>query len=248
LGLQWLNPTWSPDGRFIAFSALAGGLTDIFIYDLETERLKKVTDDAFADLYPAWSPDGRAIAFVTDRFSTDISILSIGNYELALMDPETGEIQKVPGFSSAKNINPQWSSNSRSLYFLSDQNGISNIYRVDLESQKIFQVTNIYTGVTGITALSPALSVAQKSERLVYCLYEDEKFNIYSIDSREDLVGREPITEFAKVRPSVLPPRKKPEGEVLGLLKNPLYGLPKETEYEVSDYKPKLKLDYVSQH
>ncbi len=242
-----LNPTWSPDGRFIAFSALAGGLTDIFIYDLEADNLKKMTDDAFADLYPAWSPDGRAIAFVTDRFSTNLSILSIGNYELALMNPDTGEIQKVPGFSRAKNINPQWSPDSRSLYFLSDRNGITNVYRVDLESHRIFQVTNLYTGVSGITALSPALSVAQESERLVYCLYEEEKYNIYSIDSAEDLTGREPIAPFQKLRPSVLPPRKKAEGEVLGLLKNHLFGLPEETEYEVSDYKPKLKLDYVSQ-
>ena len=242
-----LNPTWSPDGRFIAFSALVGGLSDIFMYDLEEDKLERMTDDAFADLYPAWSPDGRFIAFVTDRFSTDLSILSIGNYELALKDMETGDIQKVPGFRNAKNINPQWSPDSKSLYFLSDQNGITNVYRIDLENQKIFQVTNLYTGVSGIMALSPALSVSQKSERLVYCLYEDDKYNIYSIDSADDLRGREPITQLAQVSPSVLPPRKKPEGEVLGLLKNPLYGLPEEGEFEISDYKPKLKLDYVSQ-
>jgi Tol biopolymer transport system component len=242
-----LNPTWSPDGRFIAFSALVGGLSDIFIYDLEEDKLERMTDDAFADLYPAWSPDGRYIAFVTDRFSTDLSILSIGSYELALRDMETGDIQKVPGFRSAKNINPQWSPDSKSLYFLSDQNGITNVYRIDLASQKIFQVTNLYTGVSGIMALSPALSVSQKSERLVYCLYEDDRYNIYSIDSAEDLRGREPIAQLARVNPSVLPPREKAEGEVLGLLKNPLYGLPEESEFEVSSYKPKLKLDYVSQ-
>ena len=242
-----LNPTWSPDGRFVAFSALAGGLTDIFIYDLETDRLKKMTDDSFADLYPAWSPDGSSIAFVTDRFSTDLSILSIGNYELALMDPETGNIKKVPGFSDAKNINPQWSSDSQSLYFLSDRDGITNIYRIDLESQNIFQVTNLYTGVSGIMALSPALSVAQKSARLAYCVYEDEKYNIYSIDSAEDVLGKELTDQLAEVRPSVLPPRKKPEGEVFGLLQNPVFGLPEQIEYEVSDYRAKLKLDYMSQ-
>ena len=242
-----LNPTWSPDGRFVAFSALEGGLTDIFIYDLETEKLGKKTDDSFADLYPAWSPDGKTIAFVTDRFSTDLSILSLGNYELALMDPDTGEIQKVPCFRGVKNINPQWSSDSQSLYFLSDRNGITNIYRIDLKSKNIFQITNLYTGVSGITALSPALSVAQKSARLAYCVYEDEKFNIYSIDSAEDICGRKPTDQLPEVNPSVLPPREKPEGEVLELIQNPVFGLPEETEYETSDYKPKLKLDYISQ-
>lgn len=242
-----LNPTWSPDGRFVAFSALEGGLTNIFIYDLGSGTLRKMTDDLYSDLYPAWSPDGRTIAFVTDRFSTDLSILSIGNYDLALMDSETGEIEKVSGFKGAKNINPQWSPDSKSLYFLSDQNGISNLYRIDIDSRNIYQVSNIYTGITGITALSPALSVAQESGRISYCLYEEDKFSIYSIDSPEDAVGKESIIQFGDVRPSVLPPRRKPEGEVLGLIKNPFYGLPKEAEFEVSEYKPKLKLDYVSQ-
>lgn len=241
-----LNPTWSPDGRYVAFSALVGGLTDLFIYDLKADTLKKMTHDPFADLYPAWSPDGRWIAFSTDRFSTDLSILSIGDYELALLDPVSGEIEKVPAFNRAKNINPQWSADGKSLYFLSDQNGISNVYRIDLESQVIFQVTNLYTGASGITALSPALSVAQKSGQLAYCVYEEEKYSIYSIDSPEDTKGQESLVQFDEVIPSVLPPRTKPEGELLGLLRNPLFGLPQETDYEVSNYKPKLTLDYVS--
>jgi Tol biopolymer transport system component len=242
-----LNPTWSPDGRFIAFSALEGGFTDIFIYDLETDTIRKMTDDPYADLFPVWAPDGHSIAFATDRFSTDLSILSAGDYELALMDPVTGEIEKVSGFMGAKNINPQWSADSKSLYFLSDQSGISNIYRIDLENQNIFQVTNLYTGVTGITALSPALSVAQDTGHLAYCLYEKNKFNIYFMDSPEALAGQDQMTQFGELRPAVLPPREEPEGEVLGLLRNPLYGLPREMEYEINDYDPKLKLDYVSQ-
>jgi len=242
-----ISPTWSPDGRYIAFSALVGGLTDLFIYDLETDQLKRMTEDPFAEIQPAWSPDGRYIAFCTDRFSTDLTILSIGNYELALLDPATGEIKKIPGFKSGKHINPQWSPDSASLYFISDHNEISNIYRIDLDTSKIFQVTNLYTGVSSITTLSPAFSVAQKTGELAYCLYEEDQYSIYSIDSAEALKGKEPITQFAKIRPSVLPPRKKPGGAILGLLKNPIFGLPEEKEYEVKAYKPKLMLDYVTQ-
>jgi hypothetical protein len=242
-----LDPTWSPDGRFVAFSALVGGLTDIFIYDLQTRNLKRMTDDAFADLYPTWAPDGHSIAFSTERFSTDLSLLNIGTLELGLMNPETGDIQKVPAFSGAKNINPQWSADSKSLYFLSDQNGVSDIYRIDLESQKIYEVTNVYTGVCGITESSPAISVSQASGQISYSLYDDDKFSIYTLDSAQASAGKELISNLGEVNPSILPPRKKQEGEVLGLLKNPLFGLPKETEFRVSDYKPTLKLDYISQ-
>jgi Tol biopolymer transport system component len=242
-----LSPTWSPDGRFVAFSALVGGLSDIFIYDLNTGNLKRMTDDPYGDLYPSWAPDGHSIAFSTERFSTDLSLMNIGTLELALMNPETGDIQKVPGFSGAKNINPQWSADSKSLFFLSDQNGISDIYRIDLENQKIYEVTNIYTGVSGITESSPAISVSQESGQLAYTLYDEDKFSIFTIDSAQALVGKELISKLGEVNPSILPPRKAQEGELLGLLKNPLFGLPKETEFRVSDYKPSLKLDNVSQ-
>ena len=42
----------------IVFSAIVGGLTDLYVYDLETNRLRRLTDDQFADLQPGWSPDG----------------------------------------------------------------------------------------------------------------------------------------------------------------------------------------------
>ncbi|MFQ6069622.1 MAG: peptidase S9 [Candidatus Aminicenantales bacterium] len=241
-----LNPTWSPDGRRIAFSSLAGGLTDLFIYDLNEGKLRRMTADAYADLYPAWSPDGRFIVFVTDRFSTDFSILNIGYYELALLNPESGEIKKIQAFTGAKHINPQWSPDSKSIYFISDVNGISNVYRKDLETNRIFQVTNFYTGVSGITALSPAMSVASKSGKIAFSVYDSGNNSIYTIESEEAIKGSPKLVRFGEFMPSVLPPRKKPEGALIGLLRNPLFGLPEEVEFEVHPYQPKLSLDYVS--
>ena len=241
-----LNPTWSPDGRFVAFSALDGGLSDIFLFDLETEELKKMTDDPFSDLYPSWSPDGQRIAFVTDRFSSDLSILNIGDFQIALMDPRTGEVEQVRGFLGAKHINPQWSPDSQSLFFMSDRNGISNVYRVDLATEEIYQVTNLFTGVSGITAVSPALSVAQVSGQMAYSVYTEGNYSIYAFDSVASLAGEKPNGDFGNIKPSLLPPRKEGEGEVIALLNNPLYGLPEEADFDVADYKPRLALDYVS--
>ncbi len=70
-----LNPTWSPDGKSIAFSATVGGDSDLFIYDLAAGSARRVTTDLYADLQPAWSPDGDTIAFVTDRFTTNADLL-----------------------------------------------------------------------------------------------------------------------------------------------------------------------------
>ncbi len=242
-----LNPTWSPDGKRIVFSAMSGGVTDIFIYDFDSGNLKQMTNDPYADHNPVWSPDGRSIAFATERFSTDLSMLSIGRYQLALMDPESGEVRKLAGFDNAKNINPQWSGDSKSLYFISDQNGISDIYRMELASGNIFQVTDLYTGVAGITVESPAFSVARDTNRLVYSAYLAGQYEIYSIDTPEALAGKPSLTQFGALKPSILPPTERVASSLLGLLRNPLFGLPEQTTFAVASYKPKLTLDYVAQ-
>ena len=86
---QVLTPTWSPDGTSIAFSAIAGGFTDLYTVDLSTRTLRQLTDDPFADLQPAWSHDGRSLAFVTERYSSDAAALQFGRPQLAIMDFET---------------------------------------------------------------------------------------------------------------------------------------------------------------
>jgi len=240
------SPTWSPDGQSIAFSAMTGGKSDLFIYDVKTKTSKQVSDDFFADLHPSWSPDGRSIAFVTDRFTTDMTLLSIGDYELALLDPVSLKIERVPAFSAAKNINPEWTPDSKGLIFLSDQSGKTDIYRIDLESKKLYQITNLYTGVSGITDLSPALSVAEGTGQLAYSGYDGGYYTIYVSDQKESLQGDANIAGFGGKLLSVLPPRDQPGGALLGLLRNPLFGLPEQVEFPESSYKPKLTLDYVA--
>jgi Tol biopolymer transport system component len=241
-----LNPTWSPDGRKIAFSALAGGYSDIYIYDLETKSLKSMTQDPYGDIQPAWSPDGRWIAFVSERFTTQLPFLSIGNYQLALMNAETGEIKKLNAFKGGKNINPQWAADSESLYFISDQNGISNLYKIDITSEAICQVTNLYTGVSGISILSPALSIASKTNDVLYSAYGDGNFSIYSIEPKDILAGKPVQESTTAYTPAVLPPKERQSSELLGLLKNSAYGLPESSKFSEAPYKPKLTLDYIS--
>ena len=240
-----LSPAWSPDGRYITFSALTGGVADIFIYDLANDVLRQMTRDVYADLQPVWSPDGKTIAFVTERFSTNLDWVDIGDYELALLDVETGRIQKVLGFPTGKNINPHWTPDGQGLYFLSDHSGKTDIYRIDLVSGKIFQVTNLYTGVSGITELSPALSVATDTGRLVFSGYENGYHSIYSIDDPDVLEGQAFLAQFDR-NPALLPPRSEPEGALLGLLKNPLFGLPRDRDFVIDEYRPRLALDYIS--
>jgi len=245
------NPTWAPDGKKIAFSAQVGGYTDLFVYDLDSGQLQRLTDDPFADLEPAWSPDGQSIAFVTDRFGTSLESLSYAQYQLAVMNARGGQITQMPRLSNAKHINPQWSPDGLSVYFLSDPGGITNVYRLSLGDGVITQVTNLFTGVSGITALSPALSVASKASRAVFTVYTGGGYAIQAIEDIQTLAGG-PVRELPQAA-ALLPPvdREVVETGIAAVLNNTGEGLPAEDGLDlataVKAYHPKLSLDFISQ-
>lgn len=239
---QILNPSWSPDDKSIVFSALSNGLTDLFIYNFYTRKLKRLTNDAYADLQPEWSPDGNQIAFVTDKFSTNLDNLDIGNYQIALIDPENGDVKSLNNFDKAKNINPQWSEDGKHIYFLSDKNGITNIYDLNLELNKINQLTNLYGGVSGITSLSPALTAA--SGKIVYSAYKNGQYSIYSLDSNK--IETKAISEM-KINAGILPPENRLNNLLVQNLNNPNLGTASQNNFNISDYDASLSLTGVIQ-
>jgi Tol biopolymer transport system component len=240
-----LNPTWSPDGKSIAFTGMQRGLTDLFVYDLSADRLRRLTNDAFAEVQPAWSPDGRRIAFATDRLTSDLSSLSIGPYRLAVINPDTGMIEAVQGFEDAKHLNPQWAPDSQALYFISDRGGVPNVYRVGFGSQAasgLTQLTTLATGVSGITATSPAMSVAARTGTVAFSVYQDGKYDIFTVDGAR---GGElaPVKENA----GLLPPADRKMSDVAQLLESPTSGLPEPSKPEVEPYSAKLGLEGIAQ-
>jgi WD40 repeat protein len=242
-----LNPSLSPDGRAVVFSGLSGGLTDLFIYDLQDNKLTRLTTDQFAELQPAWSPDGKTIAFATDRFTTKLDDLAIGPYGLALIDPSTGHITAVPGFEGAKHLDPHWSPDGGSLYFISDPDGVSNIYRVRLADGELRRITDLFTGASGITETSPAMSVAQRTGRLVYSVFRTNGYEVYAIDSAAVLAGAA-MTRPPQRNAQVLPPQDRSKSLVQRVLSDPTTGLPASAEeFATQPYHPALALTYVGQ-
>ena len=245
------NPTWSPDAKQIAFSAQVGGVTDLFVYDLDSGELRRLTNDAYADLEPAWSPDGSLIAFATDRFTTSLDDLSYGDYQLAVIDARGGgQIRQLPHLPNAKHINPQWSPDGKSLYFLGDPGGVTNVFRLSLAGGEIAQVTNVFTGVSGITSLSPALSVAQKAPRAVFAVYSGGGYAIQAIDDIRALEGG-PIVQLPPTAAALPPLERAGIGTVIAaVIKDPTPVLPVSAvslTSEVKAYHPKLSLDFIAQ-
>src|SRR6267378_2545959 len=185
-GLQ--TPHWSPDGTQLVFTGFSNGFTDLFIINRDGTGLRRLTNDKFADLHPAWSPDGKTIAFVTDRGgATDFDLLRFGNLRIALLHLETGAIDLLGHMDIGKNINPVWAPDGRSLAFVSDRTGINNVFLYDMADGQIYQLTNMFTGVQGITPLSPVLTWAPQADRMAFVYYEDGQYSVYSLENPRSL-------------------------------------------------------------
>lgn len=183
------SPTWAPDGHAIAFAALKGGATDLYTVDLVGGAVEQLTGDAYSDLQPVWSPDSRTIAFTTDRFTTDLTMLRFGAYRIGLLDCATHAVRMSPAFQPSDQIDPAWSADGASLYFISAPQGIRNVFRTRTADGRTFQVTDVATGVSGVTLLSPALSVASDTGAIAYNTFREGAYEIHTIRDAATLAG-----------------------------------------------------------
>src|SRR5215210_4728811 len=198
------TPSWSPDGQQLVFTGYDGGMSDLFVVSRDGSNLRRLTQDKYADLHPVWSPDGKTIAFATDRGTeTDFKTLAIGNMRIALYDMDTGSIQVLDHMERGKNVSPQWSPDGRSLAFVSDRNGVSNIFLYEIGEKAVYQLTDFYTGAQGITPLSPVLSWAPKADRLAFVYFEKGKYDVYTLADPRHL-KRQPYQQTAPDSSGVL--------------------------------------------
>jgi Tol biopolymer transport system component len=248
---QVTGPNWSPDGRYMVFSGQKGGLTDLYLVKVETNEVEQLTRDRHAAYQPVFSPDGRAIAFVADRGAeTDFDRLVYSPMQIALYHLDSGRVEVLALFERATHNNPQFTPDGRGLYFLADPDGFRDIFRLELESGQVQRVTRIATGVSGITGDSPALSVARETGTVVFSVFDEFEYHVYSMDSQEVDATRT-LAEGIDPVGRLVPPRSfRVRSRVAGYLSDHDMALPGPGTFvpeESEDYDPGLSLDWVGQ-
>jgi Tol biopolymer transport system component len=132
----WLNvkgrlwsPSWSPDGKHIAFSYDANGRGQIFASN--GDQSTNLSHNAYCDRSPLWSPDGRKLAFISDRD---------GNWNIYVQHLTTRRVQQLTR-SAGINRDPVWSPDGKQLAFETSRDGDWKIYlmRVDGSNQRPLQ-------------------------------------------------------------------------------------------------------------
>lgn len=129
-GLQAMAPTWSPDGKRIAFQS-RGSRTDIYLVNLEGTNLIKISTDSGTSAVPAWSPDGKKIAFMSRRY---------GKPEIYVMNADGSNSVRLTLNDAADN-RPAWSPDSRRIAFQSDRDGDLEIYAMNADGTNQIQLT-----------------------------------------------------------------------------------------------------------
>jgi hypothetical protein len=244
------NPAWSPDGRYIAFSGSVDGISDLFVYDLEADETRRLTEDKFADLQPNWSPDGRTIVFTSDRGpETDFEQLTYSAFQLATIDVQTLEVRTIPVFGNVKHINPVYSADGSELYFISDRDGVSDIYALAVGNGEVRRITNLATAVSGHTYLSPAMSVS-RSGLAAYTVFDSLEFHVYttSVDQGAVVADAGEARDYPGRRlPPVNPDRFSRIETYLADAQTGLHPSGTYDADEAKGYESGLSLDYVGQ-
>jgi dipeptidyl aminopeptidase/acylaminoacyl peptidase len=239
--------SWSPDGHTLAIAGQAGGISDLYLLDLTAGTLRQLTNDRYADIQPSWSPDGKSIAFVTDRGpGTDFEALKYAPLGVGIIEVATGRINLLAPFTTGKAINPQWAPDGNDVFFISDQDGVPDVYRTTVASGRTSRVTKVKTGVSGITAISPALTVARGTGRMLFTSFYDQGHEIRALEASE--TQGQPVDVAAQgASAAALPPGNVTRSLVSGYLADATTGLPSGADFTVQPYHSSFSLDAIGQ-
>lgn len=239
------NPAWSPLDNRIAFTGLVDGQSDLYIYDMDKQTIQKLTDDWYSDIQPSWSPGGQKIVFATDRVSWYSQNKSPRHLNLAILNLSDSSIRNIEVFPGADNLNPVFKDDD-SFWFLSNRDGFRNLYSYNLSADSVYQHTNYYTGISGITTFSPAISYSWKSKDLAYSYYQKSGYTIYTtpLDSLTGLsVNRDSINFKAATLPPYEPIKRIFIQHYIDTLN--AYTAVAKTSLKTVPYRPKFQLDYI---
>lgn len=156
-----MSPTWSPDGKQIAYVSFEKKRAQIFNVTVATGQRRLLTDFPGINGAPAWSPDGRQLAVVLSKG---------GNPKVYTVDLSSGAMKQLT-FGDAIDTEPHFSPDGRSMLFTSGRGGSPQIYRLTLANGSISRVS--YDGNYNARA-----SYTPNQQNIVMLHREDRQFNI----------------------------------------------------------------------
>ncbi|MCS7266161.1 MAG: hypothetical protein NZ805_15175 [Armatimonadetes bacterium] len=162
------RPSWSPDGKKLAFTKSSKGAASLCIYDLQSKRLKRITSQWGRS--PAWSPDGKTIAFISSKKTSP---------DVWLMDANGKNLRPIFEDESTDEDMPCWTPDGKFIVFtrqiaLAAGPERRDLWAVRVYDKKAFQLTNCQRNWWVITpCVSPdgkfVIFALRRSDHSVIC-------------------------------------------------------------------------------
>ncbi len=166
----------------LAFVGNTNNQSDIYVFDIDTKSLTNLTDDIFTDAEPSWSADRKTIYFSSDRRDyvkrSDIpknfkmqnyDYRQLDIYQIDIISQNISRITNLPG---SDETSPVASPDRKHLFFISDMNGINNIYVKNLDSGTVLPRTNSLSGVY-------QLSLSRDGNKLAFNSLNNAGFDLF---------------------------------------------------------------------
>ena len=126
-----LSPSWSPDGKSVAYSAFTDGRPRVYVQRLSDGKRRSVAAFPGINGAPDWSPDGRQLAMTLSKD---------GNPEIYILELATNRWRRLTRHA-AIDTEPRWSPDGTRLVFTSDRGGSVQLYEVALADLKVKRLT-----------------------------------------------------------------------------------------------------------
>ncbi len=126
-----MSPSWSPDGKELAYVSFQNGHAEIYLMNIYTGKTEKLTSYPRHNGAPTFSPDGKTLALVLSK---------TGSLQVYTLDLKTRKLTQITRGRS-NNTEPFWHPDGKSLIFTSDRGGKPQIYQVNLADGSTKRIT-----------------------------------------------------------------------------------------------------------
>ncbi len=185
-----IEPTWSPDGRLVAFVSKRDGVSHVYVMHADGTGVRRLTDARAEDDGPTWSPDGRRIAFAREG-------------ALFVVPSAGGPARRLGRAFAGRVADPAWSPDGRSIAFDYRPDGFQEIWVVGADGRHDRQLTKL-RALSGFPSWSP------DGRRLAFqSNAQGGHFEIYSIALDGSGLRRETRSSIDTIEPAWSPDGKE---------------------------------------
>ena len=140
--------SFNDNGKLAVISGDIGGQNDLYLISMRRNAIKRITDDLYDDLDPVFIPGTSTIVFSSNRITDSVDVAKVDldevpdrfNLFLYNLDTTTTSFSRLTNTYSVDR--KPLVKNRNEIFYLSDQKGITNLYKYNLNDSTFVQLSN----------------------------------------------------------------------------------------------------------